>query len=570
MTDSKHRRHFVEHILRLLNLLKTCHVEIDSLSADTLPLGGLPPEEAKQLHTAYDFISFMEEIPAGMLIYRAKEDREILYASQSALRLFQCDTFQEFRELTGGSFRGMICREDLEGVESAIQRQIFGDQRERDYAEYRIRCKDGSLRYVEDYGHYIPDGDGGVFLVFLEESSDERARIQMEQKKLLAEALGKANLAVQAKNTFLSHISHDMRTPLNAIFGFTTLAKESLHNPDTMGGYLERIETASHTLLDMINQVLDISSLSSAAGPTEVECDLCETIREVYQFLTPQAQEKEICFQLDCDSVTHRGIYADQEKLRQLALSLANNALTYTNPGGKVSVTVTEERSLPNSYAVYRLVFQDNGVGIGEEFLEKIFEPFSREKSSTLSGVHGIGLGLTIAKSIVDMMDGTIEVQSAVNQGSTFIITLTFRVQPLPAVVEEKLASSRPSQRLLLVEDNEINLEIEMELLSRMGFLIDPAENGKIALDKVAASAPGDYDLIIMDLQMPVMDGWEASAAIRSLPDPTLSRIPIIALSANVFHSDQRKSKECGINLHLPKPLELPVLLDAIKEMTHQ
>ena len=165
------------------------------------------------------------------------------------------------------------------------------------------------------------------------------------------------------------------------------------------------------------------------------------------------------------------------------------------------------------------------------------------------------------------MMDGAIEVESAVNQGSTFVITLTFRIQPV-SVVQTDLGTVRPSQRLLLVEDNEINLEIEEELLQRMGFLIDPAENGKIALDKVAKAAPGDYDLIIMDLQMPVMDGWEASAAIRKLPDPTLSRIPIIALSANVLQSDQRKSRECGINVHLPKPLELPLLLDTIKKLT--
>ncbi len=567
MRDHKHRRHFVEHILQLLDLLHASSIGLEELSRDTLPLEGLSPERAKQLQTVYDFIAFMDEIPAGLLIYRAEGNEEIVYANQGVLSLFRCNTMEELLELTGGTYRGMVYQEDLAGVERSIRQQIFDRQRERDYAEYRIRCKDGSLRWVEDYGRFIHEESGDVFFVFLEESTDERTRIQMEQKRLLAEALSKANLAVQAKNTFLSHISHDMRTPLNAIFGFTTLAKESLHDAEAVRSYLEKVDAASHTLLDMITQVLDVSSLSNAAGPAEVECDFCETIRDIYDFLLPQAQEKSIDFQFDCDGVNHSGIYADQEKLRQLALSLANNAVTYTPPGGKVEITLSEERDLPNSYAVYRLVFRDNGVGISAEFLERIFEPFSRERSSTLSGVHGVGLGLTIAKSIVDMMDGAIEVESAVNQGSTFVITLTFRIQPV-SVVQTELGTVRPSQRLLLVEDNEINLEIEEELLQRMGFLIDPAENGKIALDKVAKAAPGDYDLMIMDLQMPVMDGWEASAAIRKLPDPTLSRIPIIALSANVLQSDQRKSRECGINVHLPKPLELPLLLDTIKKLT--
>lgn len=262
----------------------------------------------------------------------------------------------------------------------------------------------------------------------------------------------------------------------------------------------------------------------------------------------------------------HSGIYGDEEKLRQLATCLTNNAVTYTKPGGRVQVKLMERELLPGQYAVYQLEVADTGIGISQEFLSRIFEPFSRERNTTHSGVHGIGLGMSIAKSIVDKMGGTIDVRSEVGEGSVFTATLDFRIQPdhTHSAAEGGDAARRP-RRILLVEDNEINREIETELLENMGFIIDSAEDGKVALEKVEQAAPGDYDLIIMDLQMPVMDGWQSSAAIRRLPDPALARIPIIALSANSMDNDRRKSRESGIDVHLAKPLNLPELLDAIE-----
>ena len=261
-------------------------------------------------------------------------------------------------------------------------------------------------------------------------------------------------------------------------------------------------------------------------------------------------------------------MFADQEKLHQLVLYLANNAVTYTNPGGHVSITAELVRDLPHDYAVYQVTVADNGIGISPEFVEKIFDPFSREKNTTLSGVHGIGLGLTIAKNIVDMMGGTLDVRSEVGVGSIFTATFTLRLQAQPDKGQKSNAAAGVPQRILLAEDNDINREIEMELLQRMGFTIDPVENGKEALDKVTYAVPGFYDLVLMDLQMPVMDGWTAARAIRALPDLELSRIPIVALSANVLESDQRRSKESGINAHLLKPMDLALLLQTIEDLT--
>lgn len=231
-------------------------------------------------------------------------------------------------------------------------------------------------------------------------------------------------------------------------------------------------------------------------------------------------------------------------------------------------MVLTEEKPLSDSHIVYRLEVRDTGVGISDEFLEKVFEPFSREQVSTLSGIRGIGLGLTIAKSIVDMLNGSIQVKTSVGEGTTFIVLLPFRVQLAAGATVKKAPQPRPKLRILLAEDNDINREIETELLERIGFVVDPAADGLAAWEKAQKASPGDYDLVILDLQMPLMDGWEVAAAIRGLPDPTMARIPIVALSANSQLDDQRRSLESGFDTHLPKPLDLNVLLETIGRLT--
>nr|WP_326165139.1 ATP-binding protein [uncultured Oscillibacter sp.] len=570
MTDPIHKYQFIERILYLLQLLEEHQTDLDQFSEDSPLFQQASPEEQQDIRAAFESIRFMDEIPGGFFIYHADGDERIIYANQGVLRIFQCDTLREFRELTGGSFKGLVHPDDLDAVEASIRKQIAENQYDLDYVEYRIRCKDGSIRWVEDYGHFVhrePVGD--IFYVFIGDPDDEKTQRQLEQKRALAEALERADQAVKAKNAFLSHISHEMRTPLNAIFGFTTLAKTCLKDdPASAVEYLDQVEIASRQLLDMVTQALDISNLSSAAGVAQEECDLVKTIQEVCGFLRPQAKEKSIRFSLDCSQVRHRGIYSDRRRLRQLILNLTNNAITYTNSGGEVSVTLTEKESLPNSHAVFQLQVRDTGVGIEEEFLESAFDPFSRAEASTLSGVRGIGLGLAIAKNIVDMLDGSISVESKVDQGSTFTVTLPFRVQPLAEESGRAASSAALSLRILLAEDNEINREIETELLERMGFQVDPVVDGKEALERMQGASPGDYDLLIIDLQMPVMDGWQVSAAVRALPDPVLARIPIIALSANVGISDRRRSLESGIDVHLPKPMDLNVLLETIEKIT--
>ena len=558
MTREEDGRDMIEEILRLL-----CQSQEDS-----------QPEPPTGLASA--FVEFMNEMPGGFLIYRAGGEEQILYANRALLRIFQCADMDEFRAHTNNSFRGLVHPDDLDEVEESIREQISASQYDLDYVEYRIRRRDGAIRWIEDYGHFARSkAVGDIFYVFLGDATEKRARslkekatLVSEQQGLLADALAKANLAITSKNTFLSNMSHDMRTPLNAIFGFTSLARLNVNDPKEAAHYLDRVENASRQLLEMIDKVLEVSSLPDSANARETECDLRDTLKDVYDFLRPQAQEKDIAFTLDTSGLRNAAVYADQDKLHQFVLYLANNAVTYTDPGGHVSITIDEVRSLPRNYAVYRIIVADNGIGISPEFVEKIYEPFSREKNTTLSGVHGIGLGLTIAKNIVDMMGGTLDVRSELGVGSIFTATITLRLQIQYDSIRKAPAAAGTAQRILLAEDNDINREIEMELLQRMGFVIDPVENGQEALEKITYAVPGYYDLILMDLQMPVMDGWTAAKAIRALPNPVLAGIPIVALSANMLESDQQRSKESGINAHLLKPMDLALLLQTIEDLT--
>ena len=525
---------------------------------------------------AASFVRFMDEMPGGFLIYCAGRDEKILYANKALLRIFQCAGLDEFRSHTGNSFRGLVHPDDLDEVEKSILAQIAASRYGLNYVEYRIRRRDGAIRWIEDYGHLVhSEAAGDIFYVFLADATEKRERRLKEkadlvsrQEELLADALSKANLAISSRNTFLSNISHDMRTPLHAIFGFTSLAKLNLDDREETLEYLDRVETASRQLLDMIDKVLEVSSMSGAGGEELVECDLRDVLREVYDFLQPQAQEKNIAFALESGSLLHSAVYADQEKLHQLLLYLANNAVTYTDPGGHVSITAEEVQVLSHDYVVYRFIVADDGIGMSPEFIEKIFEPFSREKNSTLSGVHGIGLGLTIAKNIVEMMGGILDVSSEAGKGSIFTVSLTLRGRTGPAKKDGAAVPDNGVQRLLLAEDNDINREIEEELLTHMGFAIDSVGNGREALEKIANAPPGYYNLIIMDLQMPVMDGWEAARAIRALPDPLRAKIPIVALSANAMDGDQQRSRDSGIDAHLVKPMDLALLLETIEALT--
>ena len=285
----------------------------------------------------------------------------------------------------------------------------------------------------------------------------------------------------------------------------------------------------------------------------------------------PSADAKNLSLTLEYSALRQCNVYADSEKLLQILFQLGSNAVKYTENEGQIRIAVRDIEYLPPDYAVYQFTVEDTGIGISEEFISHLFEPFERQKNTTLSGVYGTGLGLPIVKGLVEMMNGQIKVDSASGRGSCFTVTLRLRLADTPSIETTETtpdAPCAPIQRILLVEDNEINREIESELLEEAGFLIDTAENGRIALEMLQNSEPGFYGLILMDIQMPVMDGYEATQAIRMLKTPELSSIPIIALSANAFEEDRRMSLEKGMNDHLAKPMDIDQVLAKIRELT--
>ncbi|MDE7263005.1 MAG: PAS domain-containing protein [Oscillospiraceae bacterium] len=668
-------------------------------------------------------------MPGGFFIYHAGGSEKLIYANQALVRIFGCRDLEDFQQYTGYTFRGLVCPEDWERISNSIRQQIAKRRDHLDYVEYRIRRKDGHIRWIEDYGHFVhTERYGDIFYVFVEDvtdrnmkrladersawlsqerlaalqsveretttlhmvhellnsgmwsmefdpqgqmtsvswSSEFRAMLGYEdetdfpnvleswsdllhpedreevlrkyyhtiadytgqqvfdaeyrlltrhqgyrwfrakgklsrrpdgtpityagifvdvtrqrqaeeeldtQHRLLAEALDQAQKANQAKTAFLNNMSHDIRTPMNAIIGFTNLASSHIDNPSMVKSYLSKIQAASSHLLCLINDVLDMSRIES--GKTQIEaapCSLHDIFQDLQDIIQTDALAKDLTFSIDTSAVTDMAVVCDRLRLRQVLLNIVSNAVKFTPSRGTVQVRAVQLPEAGEGWGSYVFTIRDTGIGMSPAFLEHIFEPFERERSSTVSGIQGTGLGMAITKSIVDMMGGSIQVESEIDQGSTFTISLRLPLssQPLQTVEQQttvQSVASHQGKRILLAEDNELNQEIAVTILEEAGFTVAVAGNGAEAVERVKASAENPYDLILMDLQMPVLDGFGATRAIRELADPRLSSLPILAMTANAFEEDRQRVLEAGMNGHLGKPIEIDKLMAALDEV---
>ena len=573
-----------------------------------------------------------------------------------------------------------------------------GEQREWDAAYLHQETRELRWFHIIAMGSEV-EGRTKYILVM----SDRTADKQINQA--LSDAVAAAETANRAKSTFLSNMSHDIRTPMNAIIGFTTLALSNIDDKDRVKDYLAKTLASSNHLLSLINDVLDMSRIESGKiHLEEVEVNLSDVLHDLKTIVSGQIYAKQLELYMDATDVTDEDVYCDKTRLNQILLNLLSNAIKFTPAGGTVSVRVRQLAGKVHGCGQYEFRIKDNGIGMSPEFAKKIFEPFERERTSTVSRIQGTGLGMAITKNIVDMMGGTIEVQTAQGKGSEFIICLPMRTQDehrpvekiteleglkalvvdddfntcdsvtkmlvkvgmraewtlsgkeavlrarqsiemsdvyhayiidwrLPDMngievtrqirslhddtpiiiltaydwsdieVEAKAAGvtafcSKPmfmsdlretlmsalgqkltdapqellpeedadfkDRHILLVEDNELNREIAQEILREYGFRVDTAENGAVAVEKVSTAAPGSYDLVLMDVQMPVMDGYTATRQIRALEDPALAGIPILAMTANAFDEDRRNAMESGMNGFLSKPI---VIGDLVQEL---
>ena len=382
--------------------------------------------------------------------------------------------------------------------------------------------------------------------------------------------------ANSSKTTFLFNMSHDIRTPMNAILGFTNIAMNHVDEPERVSDSLKKIKLSGGHLLNLINDILEMSRIE--AGKMEIvpaPINAYEVTEGVVTMSRSLAETKDITFNVKADSLKNPYIYSDELHTNQVIINLVSNAIKYTDPGGTVDYSIEQISDPVDGIARYRISVKDNGIGMSEEFQEHLFESFSREQSATVSKQEGAGLGLAIVKKIIDMMGGTIAVQSKLGEGSTFVVELPFEVMDEKAIEEYEASRKKDiavtdeisfdGQKVLLVEDNEMNREIATEILEEVGLVIETAEDGAIAVRKVMEKGTSYYDFILMDIQMPVMDGYEATAEIRKMPDA--DRIPIIALSANAFKEDMDRSIAAGMNAHVAKPIDVKALFETIKRL---
>ena len=376
-----------------------------------------------------------------------------------------------------------------------------------------------------------------------------------------------------AKSRFLFNMSHDIRTPMNAIIGYTDLASEKASD-EQMQDYLSKISSSSHHLLSLINDILEMSRIET--GKLELEylpedlTSIFEGMRDLFQ---AQMDGKNIDFSVHYGQIHNRYVWCDKKNLNRVLLNIISNAYKFTKENGRVTVSLSQDGVTEDNYGSYEIVVQDNGIGMSKEFAEKMFTAFERERTSTESGIEGTGLGLAITKSIIDLMGGTIEVLTTPGTGTEMIVRIKFLLANEEDVLKIQKKSERKKlseidfsgRRLLLVEDNAINMEIAKAILSRMGFEIETAENGQLAVDMVSKSSPDYYDAVLMDIQMPVMDGYAATKAIRGLKDRKLAEIPILAMTANAFKEDEEAAMEAGMNGHIAKPIDIQDLTDKLR-----
>ena len=457
-----------------------------------------------------------------------------------------------------GDDSGASRLENLMQMEQGVQQEW-----EREF----VNQETGEPRYIHVTG-FINDVQGARKCIV-----DLSDRTGEHQTTLAVEAaLEVAEKASKAKTDFLSNMSHDIRTPMNAIIGITTLMKNELHQPEKLAEHLGKLETSGRLLLGIINDILDMSRIESGKTTLNIEkTNLPQQVSQLDSIIRQQASQRRQTFTVE-NHVQHENVLADPNRLNQVLMNILSNAVKYTPQGGHIRLDV-EELTHTEHYAKYRFVVQDDGIGMSEAYQKTLFEPFTREEKSGTNRVQGTGLGMAITKSIVDLMGGTIHVESAPGKGSRFEVVLELpidaeadKVQTASALPEEDEAVSPLSgMKFLCAEDNAINAEILEMLLETKGASCTICSNGQEIVDAFASVKPGEYDMILMDVQMPVMDGLEATRRIRNGENPLGRIIPILAMTANAFLEDMQKSKEAGMDEHLSKPVDIAALEQTVK-----
>ena len=454
----------------------------------------------------------------------------------------------------------------LEVTEFNALMEYFKNNDNECIIEYDVIVNGGRRRYQGKFTLSPQDPEGAKIYVGVRDITlIEEERTEYNRK--LMSALAQAEEANKGKSYFLFNMSHDIRTPLNAIIGYSELAKNHLDEKEVLDDYIYKIQTCGRQLLGLIGDVLDMAKIESGNLEISEKPCLCQDLMsDIMISVNESAKKKGLEFEAS-GNACHSTILCDKVKVQKILLNILSNAVKYTPKGGKISLSVQEKIREDEGLSDFTFVVKDNGIGISKEFLPYIFNSFSRERNATISGVSGTGLGMTITKRLVDAMGGKIEVESQQNMGTTVTVSITFsRLVGLEEKREEIIPDAFLKDiRVLLVEDNEINGEIASEMLRELKVNVDLVTNGKECIDALLEKDAGYYDLVLMDIQMPVMDGYEATRIIRRFSDKDKRLIPVIAMTANAFEEDKQKAFQSGMNGHLAKPVEMRHLIQALK-----
>ena len=492
---------------------------------------------------------FAVSIPGGVKISNDDPEYSFKYVSEQFANMLGYKTPKELMEASSGSILGLAHPDDIEvGLEDALNQYTHSDH----YATiYRIRCKDGTYKYIEDRGQKVVKEDGTIehWNLMLDKNDFMHKSIELESEK-------KAN---KSKSDFLSRMSHDMRTPLNGIIGLLQIAERHFDDKDLLLESHKKMQVAANYLLSLINDVLQMSKIEDGNVPlTKDIIDFSELTKDILVIIEQRAKERGIKMQFNAKKdIRYPFVYGSPVHLRQIFLNIYGNCIKYNHIGGSI-ITTSDYTETDDGVVMYEWTITDTGIGMSKEYKEHIFEPFSQERQYIGSAHHGIGLGMSIVKGLIEKMGGSIEVESEEGVGSTFIIKIPFKIASTPDKVNKQTSELKiDGLNLLLVEDNELNAEIAETLLSDEGAAVTVAKDGSQAVNIFKEKPEGSFDAILMDIMMPVMDGLTATIKIRTLNHPDAKKIPIIAMTANAFKEDKEKCLAAGMNAHLAKPIEI-------------
>ena len=512
----------------------------------------------------------LSDFPSGEATVSFEEFRERVGQVDHENRLFSLKVFSEPERSEDGSPKSEI-KETAETLELS---RVDPETGETVWLEFRVN-RDGSqiVGLVQDITGVVAEKKR-----IAQGKDDEYTEKLIKANAALRDAYAVAKRANHAKTDFLSRMSHDIRTPMNAIIGMTAIAQMRLDDKERLADCLGKIEGSSRYLLSLINEVLDMSKIESGKFVlNEEQFKISELVAAIVEMIRPSMNAKKHEFHTDAGEIGHGCVIGDHVRIRQAFINILSNAVKYTPEGGKIEFIVTEKPTPENGVGCYEFIIRDNGIGMTQEFLDRLYEPFERASDVRVNKEQGTGLGMPITKNIIEMMNGEIVVESESGKGTVFIVTIRLKLweEAVAPVSEEKPASAALGTfhesdfsgiRALRVDDNALNLEIAEEILKMTGLEIETACDGREAFERFSASSEGYYKIVFMDIQMPEMNGYEATAAIRSLNRGDAKTIPIVAMTANAFAEDVRAAKDAGMDEHIAKPLDFGRLKEVLNE----